>query len=65
MDLVSILGRMVVSTRVTGTMASSMVMVSIARPAVKREEDAGKKASAATGMTSSSSKRGRPPWTNH
>ena len=49
----STLGRMAASMRATGTMASSMVMEFTARPPEQRDEDVGKKASAATGMTSS------------
>lgn len=65
MDLVSILGRMVDNTRATGTMASSTATVSTAKQVVKRDVDAGKKASAAIGMMSSSSKRAQPQWTNN
>jgi len=50
---VSILGRMVVSTKDIGTTANNMAMVSIAKQAVKKDADAGRKASVASGTMSS------------
>jgi len=53
MDSVSTHGRTVVSTRVTGTTASNTATVSTVKLVVPKDVDAGKRASAATGTTSS------------
>jgi len=46
------LGRMVVNTRATGSTESNMVTVSTVKQTVQNVKDVGKKANAATGMTS-------------